>query len=297
MRNAFILSVLFHIGIVVLALVGIPVGEPLPVEVVDTMEVEIADLTVTTRNQKPPREEEPEPEEKTPPPPPPAPKPRPTPPPPPEPEPEPAPEEPEAVEAPPEPEPAPPAPPEEKQVAIVTPAAKPRPKNIKKKDDFDNMLTGLNLDDENPADVDNAKPKEKDFFDSLDLESIETADKPKPREKTQIASIIGTRLTVSEEDAVRRQIERCWNVPIGARNPEELVVEIRIRVGRDRNVQKADIVDSGRLAADKFFRTMAESARRAVLHDNCSPLKLPPEKYDTWKDITLTFDPSKMVGR
>lgn len=295
MRKAFIFSALFHLGILVVALVGIPAGKPLPVEVVETMEVEIADLTVTTRSQKPPREVEPESKEEKPAKPPPAPKPRPAPPP--EPEPEPAPEEPEAVETPPKPEPAPPEPPEEKQVAIVTPAAKPRPKIVKKKDDFDNMLNTLELDDDKPADAPDKDSEEEDFFDSLDLDSIETDDEPKPREKTQIATIIGTRLTVSEVDAVKRQFLKCWNVPVGARNPEELVVEIKIWVNRDRTVRHAVIVDTARMASDKFYRTMAESARRAVLHTNCNPLNLPPEKYDTWKEITMTFNPSGMVGR
>ncbi len=291
MRKAFIFSFLLHLGFVMMAFVVIPASDPLPVEDVETMEVDIADLTVTTRSQKPPREEEPESKEEPPPKPPPAPKPRPAP----EPEPEPVPE-PEEAEAPPEPEPAPPEKPEEQQVAIVTPAAKPRPKIVKKKDDFDSMLNTLELDDET-ADATQEKPKEKDFFDSLDLDSIETDDKPQPREKTQIASIIGTRLTVSEKDALRRQIEKCWNVPIGARNPEELVVEIKIRVNRDRTVRDAQIVDTTRASADTFFRTMAESARRAVVNPRCSPLKLPPDKYDEWKEITMTFDPSKMVGR
>ena len=48
---------------------------------------------------------------------------------------------------------------------------------------------------------------------------------------------------------------------------------------------------------DRFYRAAAESAMRAVQNDKCSPLKLPPDKYDRWKEITLTFDPSKMVGR
>jgi len=298
MRKAFIFSVLFHLGIVVMALVGIPVGEPLPVEVVETMDVDIAELTVTTRNQKPPREEEPEPKEEQTPKPPPAPKPRPAPPPEPEPEPEPEPA-PEEVVAPPEPEPepAPPEEPKEEQVAIVTPVAKPRPKNIKKKDDFADMLNTLTLDDEKPADAPDKKSKEKDFLDELNLDEIVTDDKPKPREKTQIATIIGTRLTVSEVDAVRRQFEKCWNVPIGARNPEELVVEIKVRVNPDRTVRDAVIVDQARTAADSFFRAMAESAKRAVLHKNCSPLRLPPDKYNAWKEMTVVFDPSGMVGR
>ena len=107
----------------------------------------------------------------------------------------------------------------------------------------------------------------------------------------------GTKSTVSEKDAVRRQIEGCWNVPIGAPNPEELIVEIRIQVNRDGTVKNAVVVDSARMATDKYFRTMANSAIRAFQNPHCSRLKLPPEKYDMWKEITLTFDPSLMVGR
>ncbi|MDH5410434.1 MAG: hypothetical protein OEY16_03520 [Alphaproteobacteria bacterium] len=294
MRKAFIYSLIFHVGVAIVALASIPASNPLPVEDVSTMDVDIADLTVTTRNRKPPPEEKVEPKE-APPAPPPPPKPRPSPPP--EPEPEPAPVEPDAVEAPPEPEPAPPETPKEQQVAIVTPTAKPRPKNIKKKDDFDSMLKTLELDDQESADSPDKKPKEKDFFDELNLDEIKPDEEPAPREKTQLASIIGTRLTVSEVDAVKNQFIKCWNVPVGARNPEELVVEIKIWVDRDRMVRKAQIIDSSRMASDRFFRAMAESARRAVLHKNCNPLKLPPDKYEVWKEITMTFDPSKMVGR
>lgn len=307
MRKAFIASILFHLGVVVVAVVGIPAGEPQPVEIVDTMEVDIADLTVTTKNQKPPREVK-ETKDEEPPKPPPAPKPRPAAP---EPEAEPTPPEPEQADeqpapppppepkesevAKPEPEPAPPEPPKEQKVAIVTPVAKPRPKTVKKKDPFESMLNNIKLDDE-PVDSPDKKSKQKDFFDTLE-DSIETEAKPQPREKTQIATILGTRLTVSEIDAVRRQFEKCWNVPIGARNPEELIVEVKVRVNRDRTVRDAVIVDQARTASDTFFRAMAESARRAVLHRNCSPLRLPPDKYDAWKEMTVVFDPSAMVGR
>lgn len=300
MRKAFTYSFLFHLGIVVVALIGIPASELLPVEDIETMDVDIADLTVTTKNRKPPPPlDEPEAKEvqATKPPPPPPPKPRPAPPPEPEPEPEPAPEAPEAVDAPPEPEPAPPEPPEEKQVALVTPTAKPRPKNIKKKNDFDDMLNNLALDDDQPADAPDKKSTEKDFFDELNLDEIETAEKPAPREKTQLAPIIGTRLTVSEEDSLRRHIEPCWNVQIGARNPEELAVLIRLYINRDGTVRKAEVVDKIRMGSDRFYRAAAEAAMRAVLNKRCQPLPIPPGKYEQLKVFTYNFDPSKMVGR
>jgi len=34
-----------------------------------------------------------------------------------------------------------------------------------------------------------------------------------------------------------------------------------------------------------------------VLNKNCSPLRLPPDKYNAWKEMTVVFDPSGMVGR
>ena len=47
---------------------------------------------------------------------------------------------------------------------------------------------------------------------------------------------------------------------------------------------------------DTFFRTLAESAIRAVNHPNCRRLKVPKRKYETWKEMILDFDPSLMVN-
>ena len=38
----------------------------------------------------------------------------------------------------------------------------------------------------------------------------------------------------------------------------------------------------------------AESALRAV--QRCAPFNLPVEKYDSWKEIIMTFDPREMFG-
>ena len=54
----------------------------------------------------------------------------------------------------------------------------------------------------------------------------------------------------------------------------------------------AQIVDRARMMrpGEEFFRTMAESARRAVLR--ASPLRnLPSEQYNQWREITFTFRP------
>jgi outer membrane biosynthesis protein TonB len=108
----------------------------------------------------------------------------------------------------------------------------------------------------------------------------------------QVLSPVEMRLAKSVANAIRRQIEQNWNVPAGALDARELKVEIRIVLRPDGTVVDARIVDSGRLnrAGEEFFRTMAESAVRAVWR--ASPLRdLPPRMYDQWREITFTFIP------
>lgn len=109
------------------------------------------------------------------------------------------------------------------------------------------------------------------------------------------APALSDRLTISQEDALRRQISQCWNIPIGARNAEQLLVDVRIEVNPDRTVRTAEVVDQARMALDPFFRAAAESALRALRHPRCTPLMLPPDGYETWKNITFTFNPQDVL--
>ena len=65
---------------------------------------------------------------------------------------------------------------------------------------------------------------------------------------------------MSEVDALRAQIARCWSIPAGARDAENLIVEIRVEMNPDMTVRRADIVDKARMNRDPFYRTAAESA-------------------------------------
>ncbi len=105
---------------------------------------------------------------------------------------------------------------------------------------------------------------------------------------------LGAKLTMSEEDALRSQLEKCWNVPFGARDAENMVVDIFMVINPDRTLREARIVDQGRYHSDSFFRAAADSALRAVRSPLCSPFALPPDKYDTWSRITVTFNPKDM---
>jgi type IV secretory pathway VirB10-like protein len=116
----------------------------------------------------------------------------------------------------------------------------------------------------------------------------------KQEEVKTVAPSLSDRLTISELDALRRQMRDCWLVPIGARDIQNLVVEVVIAVNPDRTVARADVVDTARMASDSFFRAAAESAVRALFNPKCTPLELPPDQYEKWKVIDFTFDPRDM---
>jgi hypothetical protein len=102
-------------------------------------------------------------------------------------------------------------------------------------------------------------------------------------------------MSLSDIDAVRQQIAQCWSLPAGAKDAQDLIIEVRAVVGADRIVSSASIVNSGRAASDPFFRAAAESALRAVLNPRCQPLRLPPDRYEQWKVITFEFNPKEAL--
>ncbi len=147
------------------------------------------------------------------------------------------------------------------------------------------------------------KPKA-DPFDSIlknltKTQPTPTKEQPKPQQvqqpyvpppPTQTASNLSAQLSRSEMDGIRDRIRPCWNFPAGAKDADQLFVEIEVQMNPDATVREARIRDSGRMS-DSYYRSAAESALRAVLNPACQPLPLSPEKYNTWKSMTLRFDP------
>ncbi len=166
---------------------------------------------------------------------------------------------------------------------IVKPAPKKPPKPAEKKKDPPKKDFQSLLKDITPVERQNAEPQ-KDIKDVLASTSAES----------QIANL-GDKLTVSEMDALRQQLSRCWNVDPGAKYAENLVVEVRVFMNPDRSVQQAVILDTLRYNTDSAFRAAAESAVRAFRNPNCMPLALPPDKYNEWKTTVIVFDPREML--
>ena len=104
---------------------------------------------------------------------------------------------------------------------------------------------------------------------------------------------LGEKLTISELDMIRKQFYECWIVPAGAKDIQDLVVSVQLKLDKDGNVTSSKLVSKIR-PKNPFHRAAAESALRAVNHPNCSKLKVPKKKYDTWKTLILDFNPSIM---
>ena len=290
MRDALVYSVLSHAVIMVIGYFGLPYIQREAVLTDTPIMVEIVNVSELTNAPPPKPEKKPPPKaEKKPPPPPKKPSQTAAPPPPPRAK------DPEVAALPAEPKP------KAKPKPKPKPEAKPKPKPIRK------------LAKAKPR----RKPKPPDAFTSV-LRTVEKLkNRPPPKEnkkedkkpekketfEQQMAQALMSRtarhdplrsLAISEIDLVRQQIRECWSLPAGAKEAENLSIEIKMAMNPDGTVRQARILDQNRLQSDPFFRAAAESALRAVLNPHCNPLKLPPEKYQQWQNMILIFDPRDM---
>lgn len=104
-------------------------------------------------------------------------------------------------------------------------------------------------------------------------------------------------MSMSERDAIMSQIAKCWSLPAGAKDAQNLVPLVDAEYNVDGTLINAVLADESkaRYNSDNFFRAAADAAIRAV--KQCSPLKgLPPEKYETWRSMELRFDPKFMLN-
>lgn len=195
--------------------------------------------------------------------------------------------EPEPVAEEPEPELTPPAP-------TVRPSRRPDPPAPRREEDFFGNMGALL--DRTP----------RDQQDTVVDPNAAIADETRTAsaEQSRSAAGLGTGLTVSEIDALKAQIEDCWNIPAGAQDAENLIIELRVFLAPDGTVQRTEILNRGRYNTDSFYRAATDSAVRAV--ERCENgtnfdgtlrrgYSLPRERYEDWRSVRLTFDPSQLL--
>ena len=93
---------------------------------------------------------------------------------------------------------------------------------------------------------------------------------------------------------MRKTVEACWNVDPGLAGVRDITVEIRLQIDRSGKVIRTEVVDKSRLI-NPTYRTVAESAQRALMNGRCNTLPLPPDGYEFWKDAIFVFSPRDML--
>ena len=155
-------------------------------------------------------------------------------------------------------------------------------------------------DSEKPVKEASSRPKSEDK--ALDdriaaLLNKEKASGGGAKRSTQTASLGGEKntggekLSQNEMDALRQKLGGCWSIPAGVDDAETLKVSVKFRLDRSGELEgRPQVIKGG--AASGPGRTAAESAVRAV--QKCAPFNLPADKYDTWAEVVVNFDPSDM---
>ena len=133
------------------------------------------------------------------------------------------------------------------------------------------------------------------LIDKAKEDSAEVLKKNDDITQDQDRNIENTRLTLSEEDALKAQIFGCWSIPLGLPYNEDLLVRIKLILEPDGSVIKTEILDHARMniPGQGFYKVLAESALRAV--KLCQPLRVPATGYERWKELQLNFDAREML--
>jgi len=273
MKLPLVVSLLFHISVFLFSVMSLPYISPRIEDVSDPIPVEIIRADERTTDKKPEQAEvkrqPPQQLEKPP---------------------EKMPDRPPEMTAKTPPKPVAPAPPE----AVPLPSKEKKPET--------KAVQAPKPDKKKPLLIQDNQQEQQEDFKSL-LKNL-MPDQPTPQENSQAQdkaaessplARFAQQMSGSEMDALRAQLSRCWKLMSGARNAEDLAVVIKLFINPDRTVRDAQVVDSMRYYADSHYRAAADSALRAVRNPACNPLDVPPNKYEVWKTITLTFNLKEML--
>jgi len=163
---------------------------------------------------------------------------------------------------------------------------------------------------QNPEKIDNEVKQVSEFekdeiFDPTSIKALidkskenlaETTRKLDKTTQSQDPSMNLSKLTLTEQDALKAQIFGCWSIPLGLPYSDNLIVRIKLELKPDGRLIKQEILDHARMnkPGENFYKILAESVLRAV--QLCQPFRVPTTGYERWKDMVLKFDAREMLG-
>lgn len=154
--------------------------------------------------------------------------------------------------------------------------------------------------DKKPVEKAKASTKKSDF-NADQIAALLNREQPSgggARRSTETASLgadrktAGEKLSQSEMDALRSQIEKNWNIIPGLADGQDVRVQVTMRLDPSGAiVGNPQVTATG--GSEEVRRTLQGSALRAVLMS--SPFQgLPRDKYNAWSEVVVNFDPSQL---
>ena len=162
------------------------------------------------------------------------------------------------------------------------------------------MSSSLNIEEDKNLNLEEENLSVADMLNELrDQNSEETNNGARKKGGNKKEDEIVQDLSISEIDVLRQQLSSCWNAPAGAVIEKGMFVTINAKVLENGNVvpNSVRLIDTNISKINPFYEPITDSAMRTLLNPECTPLKLPVNKYELWKNITITFDYSIMTGQ
>tara|TARA_B100001029_G_C15050349_1_gene450240 strand:- start:262 stop:1332 length:1071 start_codon:yes stop_codon:yes gene_type:complete len=120
----------------------------------------------------------------------------------------------------------------------------------------------------------------------------ESKDDEKIEENNQDTEEVNMVVSISEMDLVIQQLRGCFNPRAGTQIVGDEMVKIRAKIDRQAYVRKdtVQIIDTNISKSNPYYESITESALATLYNPLCSKLKLPLNKYESWKDLKITID-------
>lgn len=140
-------------------------------------------------------------------------------------------------------------------------------------------------------------PAEEPDVDAAAIAAAVAAAQTETAEETPAAPS-GPPLSAGERDSLRVAISRCWNLGTVSTDAMSTTVIVSVSMNADGTPITSSITLEGRDGGSEAGARQAfEAARRAIIRCGARGYQLPPEKYEQWKEIEITFNPDEMRRR
>lgn len=102
-------------------------------------------------------------------------------------------------------------------------------------------------------------------------------------------------MTSGEKEALRVAVSACWNTGSLSSDALRTTVVVAVEMSNDGKPRAETIrMLTSQGGSGDAVRQAFEAARRAIIRCGANGFGLPVDKYETWRDIEMTFNPEKM---